>query len=86
MNGVIVYRLEFCPNCEILKAYLKERGVEFTEEDMASAAALTELRINGVFVSEAPVLRRGGTFLTSAELFLGGAVNRDAVDAVIAGA
>ncbi len=86
MDGVTVYRLEFCPNCETLKAYLKERGVKFSEEDLSSAAALTELRINGVFVSEAPVLRKGNTFLTSAELFCGGEVNRDAVDALLTGA
>ncbi len=86
MDGVTVYRLEFCPNCETLKAYLKERGVEFVEEEMSSAAALTELRINGVFVSEAPVLRKGSTFLTSAELFCGGEVNLDAVDALLSGA
>lgn len=86
MDGVTVYRLEFCPNCETLKAYLKEREVEFVEEEMSSAAALTELRINGVFVSEAPVLRRGSTFLTSAELFCGGEVNREAVDALLSGA
>ena len=85
MTGVIVYRLEFCPNCELLKAYLNERGAEYAEEDMSSAAALTELRVNGVFASEAPVLRKGETFLTSAELFAGGAVNRAAVDSLLAG-
>ncbi len=86
IENVQVYTLEFCPNCDLLKAYLKERGVRFTEEDMSSAGALTELRINGVFVSEAPVLRKGNVFLTSTELFLGGAVNRDAVDSLLAGA
>jgi glutaredoxin len=86
MNGVIVYRLEFCPNCELLKAYLNERGIPYVEEDMATPDALTELRINGVFVSEAPVLQKGDSFLTSAELFTAGAVNRDAVDGFLAGA
>ena len=86
MEGVIVYRLEFCPNCELLKAYLNERGVAFAAEDMSSAAALTELRVNGVFASEAPVLRKGDTFLTSAELFSGGNVDRAAVDALLDGA
>ncbi|MEN6341178.1 MAG: glutaredoxin family protein [Methanospirillum sp.] len=86
MDGVIVYRLEFCPNCELLKAYLKERGVAFVEEEMSSAAALTELRVNGIFVNEAPVLRKGDVFLTSAELFSGGAVDAGAVDALLDGA
>ncbi len=86
MDGLIVYRLEFCPNCELLKAYLDARGAAYVEEDLSSAEALTELRVNGVFVNEAPVLRKGTTFLTSAELFCGGEVNRDAVDALLSGA
>jgi glutaredoxin len=86
MDGVIVYRLEFCPNCELLKAYLNGRGTAYTEEDMSSAAALTELRVNGVFVNEAPVLRKGDAFLTSAELFRGGSVDAAAVDALLDGA
>jgi glutaredoxin len=86
MDGVIVYRLEFCPNCELLKTYLNERGTAYAEEDMSTAAALTELRVNGVFASEAPVLRNGDTFLTSADLFSGGAVDRAAVDALLDGA
>jgi len=86
MDGVIVYRLEFCPNCELLKAYLNERGVAFAEEEMSSAAALTELRVNGVFATEAPVLRKGDAFLTTTELFSGGAVDRAAVDALLDGA
>lgn len=85
MDGVIVYRLEFCPNCELLKAYLNERGASYAEEDMSTAAALTELRVNGVFVNEAPVLRKGDLFLTSTELFNGGAVDCAAVDALIDG-
>ncbi|NLX48991.1 MAG: glutaredoxin family protein [Methanospirillum sp.] len=83
MDGVIVYRLEFCPNCERLKAYLNERGAPYVEEDLSTAASLTELRVHGVFVSEAPVLRRGETFLTTAELFPGGDLNRGAVDALL---
>lgn len=86
MDGMIVYRLEFCPNCELLKAYLNERGAVFAEEDMSSAESLTELRVNGVFASEAPVLRKGDVFLTSAELFRGGAVDAAAVDALLDGA
>ncbi len=86
MDGVILYRLEFCPNCELVKAYLDGRGAAYAEEDMSSAEALTELRINGVFVNEAPVLRRGETFLTSADLFVGGAVDGPAVDLLLDGA
>jgi hypothetical protein len=53
---------------------------------MASAEALTELRINGVFVQEAPVLQKDDTFYTSGDLFAGGALREDLVADLIAGA
>ncbi|HOB17823.1 MAG TPA: glutaredoxin family protein [Candidatus Methanoculleus thermohydrogenotrophicum] len=80
----IVYTLEFCPNCEILKGFLASRGVPFIECNMASAEALTELRMNGVFVQEAPVLQKGDAFYTSGDLFPGGAFQEDLVASLIA--
>jgi glutaredoxin len=80
----IVYTLEFCPNCEILKEFLSSRGASFIECDMASAEALTELRMGGIFVREAPVLQKGEEFYTSADLFGGGAFREDLVADLIA--
>ena len=74
---LIVYTLENCPNCEMLKDYLGSRKVPFLEKDMSSAESLTDLRVNGCFAMEAPVLRKDDLFLTSTELFAGGKV-RDA--------
>ncbi|WP_054847264.1 glutaredoxin [Methanoculleus chikugoensis] len=80
-----VYTLEFCPNCEILKEFLNSKEVPpFVECDMASAEALTELRMNGVFVQEAPVLQKGDAFYTSADLFSGGAFQENLVADLIA--
>lgn len=76
---LIVYTLEYCPNCETLKEYLTRKGVPYQERDMSSAAALTELRINGIFVSEAPVLQAGSAFLVSRDLFSAGVLNEDRV-------
>lgn len=81
-----VYTLEFCPNCEILKEFLASRGVSFVECDMASAEGLTELRMNGVFVQEAPVLQKGDAFYTSGDLFAGGTFREDLIADLIAGA
>ena len=67
--GFIVYTLEFCPRCEILKEYLTSHNIEFDVADMSSPASLTEMRMNGVFVQEAPVLQKGKTFLTTKEIF-----------------
>ncbi|MGB4279759.1 MAG: glutaredoxin family protein [Methanoculleus sp.] len=76
--------MESCPNCEILKEFLASRGVPFIECDMASAEALTELRMNGVFVQEAPVLQKGEMFYTSADLFPRGVFREDLVAGLIA--
>ena len=75
--ALVVYTLENCPNCEMLKEYLVSRKVAYREKDMSSAESLTDLRVNGCFAMEAPVLRKDDLFLTTAELFAGGKV-RDA--------
>lgn len=82
---IIIYTLETCPNCEILKQYLDERGALYDIRDMMGAEALTELRINGVFVREAPVLQKDKKFLTSEELFSAEGLNKDNVSALIEG-
>ncbi|MFW5987341.1 MAG: glutaredoxin family protein, partial [Methanohalophilus sp.] len=71
------YTTDVCPKCARLKATLKENNVQFEEADMTSAEALTELRINGVFTSEAPVLQIGDDFLTSDSIFKGSDVDMD---------
>ena len=76
---LIVYTLEYCPNCETLKEYLSRKGLSYQERDMSGAAALTELRINGIFVNEAPVLQAGSVFLVSRDLFSAGILNEDRV-------
>lgn len=69
--GCTVYTLEFCPHCEVLKSYLDGAGILYHTRDLSTAEALTELRMNGVFVQEAPVLQIGKTFFTSFDLFAG---------------
>lgn len=77
--GFIVYTLEFCPRCEILKDFLSAHQISYAVADMSSAKALTELRVNGVFVQEAPVLQAGKKFLTSKDLFSGDTVNEEQI-------
>ncbi|MDD1674298.1 MAG: glutaredoxin family protein [Methanomicrobiales archaeon] len=76
---LVVYSLEDCSQCEALKSYLRRQGFSFTEEDMGSAASLTELRMCGIFTMEAPVLRKGEKFLTTDDLFAAGKLREDAV-------
>lgn len=85
ISQIIVYTLENCPNCELLKEYLSRAGAAYGVRDMMEPEALTELRINGVFVREAPVLQIGSTFLTSRELFSSGTVREETLSSLLKG-
>ena len=76
---VRVYITERCPNCELLKRFLAENGVRYEEVDMATAEALTELRLHGVFTLTAPVLQVGDRFLTYADMFEGGELRKEKI-------
>jgi glutaredoxin len=82
---LIVYTLEHCPNCDLLKGFLRKNNHKFSERDLSSAESLTELRINGVFVNEAPVLQRGDNFFTSADLFPAGRLDEGHIAKLISG-
>jgi glutaredoxin len=81
----VVYSLEDCTQCEALKSYLRHQGFSYREEDMGSAASLTELRIHGIFTMEAPVLQKGEQFLTTDELFAAGKLREDVILTLRAG-
>ncbi len=85
-HNITVYSLDLCPNCEILKEFLREKGLSFSERDLSTAEALAELRINGVFVREAPVLRCGDRFLVSARMFSASGLDTDTVLSFLEGA
>ena len=82
---LIVYTLEHCPNCELLKGFLKTGGYAYSERDLSTAESLTELRVNGVFVSEAPVFQRGEDFYTSADLFPTGKLDNEHLRKIVSG-
>lgn len=82
---LIIYTLECCPNCELLKGFLKKSGYTFGERDMSTAESLTDLRVNGIFVNEAPVLQKNDAFFTSADLFPAGRMNSEHITHLITG-
>lgn len=82
---LIVYSLELCPNCDLLKGFLKKKGFSYSERDLSTAESLTELRVNGVFVNEAPVLQRGDDFFTSADLFPTGKLDEGHLAKLVSG-
>lgn len=82
---LIVYTLEFCPHCDTLKGFLKQEGYTFVERDLSTAESLTELRLNGVFVNEAPVLQNNEDFYTSADLFPAGTFDKAQIKKLLSG-
>jgi glutaredoxin len=84
-SQLILYTLEYCPNCDILKGFLKKGGYTFTEHDLSTAESLTELRMNGVFVKEAPVLQKDADFYTSADIFPAGKLDGEHLVTLISG-
>jgi len=85
-SGLIVYSLQHCPNCETLKVFLKSSGKIFSERDMSTAESLTELRVNGIFANEAPVLQKGDEFFTSDVIFSCGKLDTARIIRFISGA
>lgn len=71
LHDITIYSTKTCPNCEMLKRLLVKNNIGFKEVDMSTPAALTELRMNGVFTMMAPVLQIGGEFFTHKEMFAG---------------
>ncbi|PKL63739.1 MAG: NrdH-redoxin [Methanomicrobiales archaeon HGW-Methanomicrobiales-3] len=84
-SQLVVYTLELCPNCDLLKGFLKKSKIAYSERDLSSAESLTELRVNGVFVNEAPVLQKGEDFFTSADLFPTGKLDETHIAQLISG-
>ncbi len=69
MQEIQLYSTTNCPNCRVLKQFFETRNIQYKEVNMATPAALTELRMNGVFTMSAPVLQIGSRFFTTKELF-----------------
>ena len=86
MQGIIIYSTKNCPNCKVLKQFMEKAKVQFTEVDMATPAALTELRINGVFTMAAPVLQIGNKFHIYNELFTQDRINQGKIETLLSDA
>jgi hypothetical protein len=84
MTELIVYSKAKNPQCEELKDALDEGGVHYHEVDIRNPEAITELRKNGCYALEPPVLQgvhasRSQQLLTNDHLFWDGQLIREAV-------
>ena len=83
MQDINIYSTSNCPNCRVLKQLLEKKNIQFKEVDMATPAALTELRMNGVFTMSAPVLQIGGRFYTTKELFSDNRIDSNKLESLL---
>ena len=83
MQEIQIYSTTNCPNCRVLKQFLENRNIQYKEVNMATPAALTELRMNGVFTMSAPVLQVGSRFFTTKELFSQERIDQSRLDSLL---
>ena len=78
-----IFTLGNCPRCEELAEFLSGLSVPFDTLSLDDAETITELRINGVFVTEAPVLHIGDTWLLPSQIFQNGYLAIDQIAGLI---
>ena len=83
MPNIIIYTTASCPKCHTLKTHLTEQGIDYTEMDLTNPAILTEIRLQGYFGLEAPVLQVGSRFYGPGELFDGDCLNKEKIRGAI---
>jgi len=55
-----VYSTPSCPRCRQLEKWLAASGKAYMVNDMSSPKIITELRTEGIFSLESPILRKTG--------------------------
>jgi arsenate reductase-like glutaredoxin family protein len=88
MTKLIVYSKEKNPQCEELKDALKEEGIAYQEIDIRKPEAISELRKNGCFALEPPVLqvvqdKLSQWFFKNDDLFWDGRLIRETIKDVM---
>jgi len=58
-----IYTTPACPVCYVLKTFLKEKGIEFEEIDVANNEKAREEMIQKSGALEAPVIEINGQFI-----------------------
>jgi len=66
---LIVFSTKKCPNCEILKKWLKNHKMRFKEKDMESPEVMSELIMKDVYSLSTPVLQVNDKYLLPNDMF-----------------
>lgn len=70
----ILYKSPDCSRCAMLAAWLEMFQLPY-DSKLIDAQALTDMRLNGIFTLEAPVLQVGNFWYTTKELFTDGGLD-----------
>jgi len=64
---ITVFTLPNCPHCEDVKEMLDNQKIVYTVRSMDDAESITDLRFNGCFIMEAPIIQMGDKYLAYKE-------------------
>lgn len=76
-QDIIVYTLENCTKCILLKNFLNKKKIIYKEKNMLDIDSLTELAYNNIFTNTAPILQINNNFYTDDLLFNGESINEE---------
>ena len=71
MKQAILYSVPDCPRCHQVAVWLLAHGIVFQNRNLANSNVLTDLRLDGEFSLQAPILKIGGIYHPSGWLFDG---------------
>ena len=84
MPNVILYKTDKCHRCYELQGFLIENRIPFLTKDLQDPAVLTDLRTEGIFCMEAPMLQLGHEYLDPMHLFKqNGSIDSEAIKTLL---
>lgn len=68
---ITLYETPNCPRCKQIAAWLDKHVPAYAIADLIRPHVLAELRTEGIFSMEAPIVRNGDAFYLASDLFPG---------------
>ncbi|MFA5692334.1 MAG: glutaredoxin domain-containing protein [Acholeplasmataceae bacterium] len=66
-DKLVIYTTSTCPHCAELKKQLGSLGIDFDTRNLEDADVLTDLRVEGCFAMQAPILQIGDMYFQVTE-------------------
>jgi glutaredoxin len=72
---IILYSLPVCPKCDEVKVIFKENKIEYKEKNLEDEDVFSELLLDCVTLTEAPIIRIDGMYSYCSEEVVQGVVD-----------